>query len=124
MSKEDIVNELFEEEEKGYALGFFIVFIAVVLLVIVLIFLLHTYIGLNASRAAKRLPYKKGYYVWAIILFVLSILSQPDYIDKISNFEEIETTVASLIIDMTFIYILGTVIISTRRIKALKKVQP
>ncbi len=113
----------FEEAEKGYALGIFIVFIAVVLLGISLIFLLHAYIGLNASRAAKRMPYKKGYYVWAIILLVLSVLNLTEYIDRIRNLEEIETTVASLIIDLTFIYILGTLIVSTRKIKALRKAQ-
>ena len=113
----------FEEAEKGYALGFLIVFIALVLLGIALIFLLHAYIGINASRAAKRLPYKKGYYVWAIILLVLSVLSLFDYVDKIRNLKEIETTVASFIIDLTFIYILGTVVISTRRIKALRTAQ-
>lgn len=113
----------FEEAERGYVLVFFIVVIALILLGTGLIFLLHAYIGINASRAAKRLPYKKGYYVWAIILLVLSVLSLFDYIDKIRNLEEIETTVASIIIDLTFIYILGTVVISTRRIKALKNAQ-
>ena len=116
---DDFFNQ-FEEGEQGYALGLFIVFIAVVLLGIALIFLLHAYIGFNASKAAKRLPYKKGYYVWAIILLVLSVFSLPDYIEKISNLEEIETTVASLIIDLTFIYILGTVVVSTRKIRALR----
>ncbi|MBQ7563373.1 MAG: hypothetical protein IJT16_05230 [Lachnospiraceae bacterium] len=113
----------FGEEEKGYALGFFIVLIVVILLVIALVFLLHAYIGLNASRAAKRLPCKKGYYVWAVILLVLSVLSLFAYVDKIRNLEEIDTIVASFIIDLTFIYILGTIVISTRRIKALKNGQ-
>ena len=115
--------DLFQEGEKGYAAGFYIAFIAVVLLGIVLIFLLHAYIGINASRAAKRVPYKKGYYVWAIVLLVLSVLSLFDYIDRIGNLEEIETTIASLIIDLTFIYILGTVVISTRKIKTLRNAQ-
>ena len=69
------------------------------------------------------MPYKKGYYVWAIILLVLSVLNLTEYIDRIRNLEEIETTVASLIIDLTFIYILGTLIVSTRKIKALRKAQ-
>ena len=115
--------EQFEEGEKGYALLFFIVFIAIVFLGIGLIFWLHAYIGFNASKAAKRLPYKKGYYVWAIILLVLSVLSLPDYIENLGNLEEIETTVASLIIDLTSIYILGTVVVSTRKIKALRSAQ-
>ncbi len=113
----------FEDGEKGYALGILIVSIVVFLLVIALIFLLHAYIGLNASKAARRLPYKKGYYVWAIVLLGLSVLSLPDYIDKIKNLKEIDTTVASLIIDLTFIYILGTVVVSTRKIKALRSVE-
>ena len=110
-------------EEKGFAVGFLIVFIAIVLFVIALIFLLHAYVGINASRAAKRLPYKKGYYVWAILLLVLSVISLVSYVDTIRHLAEIETTVAALIIDLTYIYILGTVIVSTRRIKALKASQ-
>ena len=113
----------FAEAERGYALGFFIFFIALVLLGIALIFLLHAYIGVNASRAAKRRPYKKGYYAWAKILLVLSVLSLFAYADKIRSLEELDTTVASLIIDLTFIYILGTVVISTRRIRALRNAQ-
>lgn len=108
------------EGEKGQVIGFLIVFIAIVLFVIALIFLLHAYIGINASRAAKRLPYKKGYYVWAILLLILSVISLVGYVDTIRNLAEIETTVAALIIDLTYIYILGTVVVSTRRIKALK----
>ena len=119
-SKAGVFFDQFEDSEKGYALISLIVLTALVLLLIALVFLLHAYIGFNASKAAKRLPYKKGYYVWAVILLVLSVIGLFDYIDRIRNLKEIGTTVASLIIDLIFIYILGTVVVSTRKIRALR----
>ncbi len=94
--------------------------IVVLLLLCFLIFKLHLYIGLNASRAAKGQPYKKGYYIAAIILLVLSVASMAAYIDEILNTENMDTTIASVIVDLTTIYILATVVNSTSKIRKLK----
>ena len=110
-----------EEDEKVMAFVFILVLIVAFLILASLIFLIHFYIGRNASKAAKGLPHKKGYYTWAVILLVLSILSMYGYVDEIKDLENIETTIASIIVDVTSIYILGTVVISTRKIKALKQ---
>ncbi len=100
-----------------------IVIVAFIMLIAFLIFKIHLYIGMNASRAAKGQPYKKGYYTWAIVLLVLSVLSMAAYIDEITDLENIETTIASIIVDLTMIYCLGIVVFSTRKIKEIREVQ-
>ena len=124
MNMKDVFSEMLldvEEDEKGIATGVFIAIIAIAFLITALIFLIHYYIGMNASRAAKGLPYKKGYYAWAVILLALSILGMFTYFDDIKNIENIETTIASIIVDMTSIYILWNVVVATQKIKALKQ---
>ncbi|WP_029320628.1 hypothetical protein [Butyrivibrio sp. AE3004] len=124
MNMKDATAEMLSEvteEEQGIAIGVLIGVIAVLFLITALIFLIHYYIGINASRAAKGMPYKKGYFVWAVILLVVSILGMLSYVDEIKDLENIETTIASIIVDITAIYILGTVVISTRKIKNLRQ---
>ncbi len=125
MNMKDGISDMLldvEEDEKGIAIGVIIAIIVIALLITALIFLIHYYIGINASRAAKGLPYKKGYFRWAIILLTLSVLGMFTYIDEIRDIENIETTIASIIVDLTFIYILGNVVVATLKIKELKKV--
>ena len=94
--------------------------VVAVFLFCLVLFLLHFYIGRNASKAAKGLPYKKGYYVWAVILLVLSVISMVAYIPEFSDLRNIDTTIASIIVDITLIYVLFGVVSSTRKIRALR----
>lgn len=108
------------EEEKAIALVVIIAIIAVLILLSGLIFWIHLYIGRNAMKNAKGQPYKKGYFVWAVIILVLSLLGTLLYADEIKEAEAIETTIASIIVDITSIYILVNLVISTRKVKELR----
>ena len=119
-AKKEINLEEFVDDERTIVVAIYIAIIAVVLLMALLIFMIHMYIGLNASKAAKSEPYKKGYYTGAIILLVLSVLGMFAYFDKRRDLENIDTTIASFIVDLTMIYILWVVVSSTRKIRALK----
>jgi len=90
-------------------------------LYLLLIVQLHIYIGRNACRAAKGAPFRKGYYIWAVILFVITIVGMAGYAEELRHPENIATIVASILVDLTYIYILGMVIVSTRRIRALRQ---
>ncbi len=118
-AKNDISLEEFAEEERWIAVVVVIVVIAGILLVSLLIFKIHFYIGMNASRAAKGEPYKKGYYKGAIILLVLSVMGMFTYIDELKNLDTIDTTIASFIVDLTTVYILWVVVSSTKKIREL-----
>ena len=118
-AKNNISLEEFAEEERWIAVVVVIVVIAGILLVSFLIFKIHFYIGMNASRAAKGEPYKKGYYKGAIILLVLSVMGMFTYIDELKNLDTIDTTIASFIVDLTTVYVLWVVVSSTKKIREL-----
>ena len=127
-SKEVIVT--ISNEIKSYTNGDEIIYILAIILIIILvsalivlpIFLLHIYTGLNASRAAKRLTYKKGYFVAAVFMLVVSIIGMLPYFPELKKIENIETTVAAIIVDVTNIYILSCIVIYTKKIESLKKI--
>ncbi|MBP3240415.1 MAG: hypothetical protein J6M92_07690 [Oribacterium sp.] len=106
------------ELERNMALGLAFIMFTVIVLIIMMI---HLYIGLNAARAARGRPYKKGYYFGAIILLVLSVLSMPMYRESLKDLSNIDTTGASILVDLTTIYVFYSVIRSTNEIKKLKK---
>ena len=111
------------DDEKAVTLLVVIAIVAILILLSALIFLFHIYIGRNAMKNAKRQPYKKGYFVWAVILLVLSVLGMLTYVDEIKETENLETTIASIIVDLTTIYILVNLVISTQKIKQIRAEQ-
>ena len=119
-AKNEINLDDYSDDEHTIAVGVVIAVIAVFLLLIFLVFKIHLYIGINASKAAKGQPYKKGYYTGAIILLVISVAGILAYFDDIRDIENIDITIASFMVDLTTIYILGTVISATRKIRKLK----
>lgn len=118
--KDDINLEEIAYEDRAFAVVLLAVIIAVILLMVFLIFKIHLYIGMNASKAAKGEPYKKGYYTGAVILLVLSFAGMFTYIGDLNDIENIDTTIASFIVDLTMVYILWVVVSRTRMIRDLK----
>ncbi len=119
-AKNDINLDEFTSQDKTLAVVIIAAVITGVLLFMLIVFKIHLYIGMNASKAAKGEPYKKGYYVGAIILLVLSVLGMFTYIDELKDLAKIDTTIASFIVDLTSVYILWVVVSSTRKIRQLK----
>jgi len=94
--------------------------VAVIVVISFVIMKVHLYIGLNAMRAAKGREHKEGYFVAAIIIAVLSVLALFTYKEAFKNIESIDTTMASILVDITTIYIFIVVIVSSIRIKKIK----
>ena len=88
----------------------------------VLIILLHVHIGLNAVRAARGKEYKKSYLIWNALLLLLNIVSFIGYYDMFDDMENIDSTIASILVDLTSVYVCLIVIISANRIKKIKQV--
>lgn len=118
-AKNDFNLDEFADEEKAFAVVIVVAIIAVILLLALLIFKIHLYIGLNASKAARGEPYKKGYYIGAIILLVLSVAGMFTYVEELKDLDNIDTTIASFIVDLTSIYILWVIVSSPRKIREL-----
>lgn len=124
------IMQLFIEYDKGLypdmedqvARGVFIaaLFILVAILMTVIL-AVHLYIGMNAVRAAQGRPYRKGYYKATIIMLVITILGMAGYVPMLKNPDSIGVTVASILVDLTTIYIFIIVIISAKRIMKLRE---
>ena len=115
-------SELYLEADS--ALGKTAVIILTVILVGIisaLIMKFHIYIGLNAVRAAKGKEYKKGYIIGAVILLLLTLSGFIAYKDMFKNIDNIDSTIASMLVDLTTAYVCVIVIISTKRINELKQ---
>ncbi|MCR5302004.1 MAG: hypothetical protein K6E49_06150 [Lachnospiraceae bacterium] len=101
--------------------------VGMIVLVILLVLLsfaimrLHFYIGLNAIRSAKGRQFKKGYYTASYILLTLTVLGLFSYIHILDHLDDIDTTIASFITDLTMIYMLVIIIGSTKNIRKIKE---
>ena len=118
MNTKEFLN-LDDEDPESIMFGM-IILIAIVAIISVLVMSVHLYIGLNAMRAARGKEYKGGYYIAAIIICVLSVLSLGSYIKGLQDLEKLDTTLASLLVDITTTYFFIGVILSTVRIKRIK----
>ena len=115
MDTELAANETFEKT---------LVVILVMLLLGVLcaaVMMIHLYIGLNAIRAAKGMKYKKGYFAATIIFGLLTVSSLDMYLEEFRKIEDIDTTIASMLVDLTTIYIFAVIIISTVKLRKLRE---
>ncbi|SKC03005.1 hypothetical protein SAMN06296386_11483 [Lachnospiraceae bacterium] len=98
-----------------------IIVVAVLVVFMSLALALHFYIGINAVRSAQGETYHKGYVIGACVLWVLEILCFSEYSDMFKHMDDIDTTIASIIVDITIIFILTVVIISSFKIKKLRE---
>ena len=102
-----------------------IIVIAVVLVLIVLsvIISLHIHVGINAIRASKGQKYKKSYLAVTAIILILMIISFISYKDIFKDMDNLDTSIASFLVDLTTIYIYAAVIRSSHMIRSIKKKQ-
>lgn len=117
LNSDDVFGEQGGIKDLG-PVGISIVLILVFILSII-IMKIHLYIGGNAMKASKGMQHKKGYFVAAIIYAVVNVLGLLPYYESLQNVDTIDTTIASILVDLTTIYILIIVIISTLKIKRI-----
>ena len=114
------VEELMNYDKIVIYISFAIVIVGLIILAL-LVFWLHIYVGLNAMKAAKGQAYKKGYVFWAVIHLLLILPGLFSYKDSIvSDWTKIDTILASMIVDLTTLYILGTILVASWKIRQLK----
>lgn len=101
----------------------FVIILVVILVAIMsaLILYFHFYVGLNAIRASKGRRHKKGYLVGVYIMLLLNLASLFFYKDSLTDMENIDTTIASLLVDMTTTYVCLSAVITTYKIKNYRK---
>ena len=117
-------SEELAKEAPEDRLPILLIVIAMVVILSAVVLTIHLYIGLNAMRAAKGMKYSRGYYAVAIILLILTVLGLSSYSEGLKDIDNIDTTIAAMLVDLTTIYILAVTVISTRRIRSIKKKVP
>lgn len=110
-----------ESENPGTRVIVTLIVIATVTVIAVIVMKIHLYVGLNAMKAAKGREHKKGYYTVAVIMLIISVLGLASYWEDIRKIEHIDTTIASILVDLTSIYVYVVIIKSTLRINKLKE---
>ena len=115
-------RELYMEVEPGMSKALAVVLVVILVVIMsALIMKFHVYIGLNAVRAAKDKGYKKGYIIGDVILLLLTVVGIISYKDRFKDTDNIDSTIASMLVDLTTAYVCVIVIISTKRINELKQ---
>ena len=97
------------------------VFVVSSLLLVVVV--MHLYIGINAIRDARGREYKKGYRKLSAFLMVLTLLGFASYKNFLSRQETFLMSIASMIVDVTSIYIFAIILRSSGKIKQLRAEQ-
>ena len=99
-----------------------IVMIAFIALLIAIVLKIHLYIGLNAIKDARGEEHKKRYCTGTVIYTVFSVAALALYKDDlVNNLEHIDTTIAEILVDLTTIYILIVVVLSSSKIRKLRE---
>ncbi len=117
-------SEELAKEAPEDRLPILLIVIALVVILSAFVLTVHLYIGINAMRAARDMKYSKGYYPVAIMLLILTVLGLFSYSEELKDIDNIDTTVAAMLVDLTTIYILAVTVISTKRIRSIKKKEP
>ena len=97
--------------------------VVIISLLVCLSVLAHLYIGINAIRDARGKEYKKGYRKLSAFLMVLTLLGFAMYNDLLSRTETFLMSIASMIVDVTSIYIFAIILRSSGKIKQLRAEQ-
>ena len=101
-------------EQSGQIVGWIVIFA-----LLVVITAINLFIGINAQKAAKGKSHNKGYYVMTFILLILAVLSMATYWDALQDLDNIFQTLASILVDLTSIYVYFMIIRSTWQIRQL-----
>lgn len=100
---------------------FYLISYAILLVLSAIVVLFHNFIGLNAMRRAKGKRFRKSYIFVAIVFLVVVITGIPSYFTNIKDLKNIDSVIAAAIVDLTLIFILGDIIISSFKLKKIEK---
>ena len=91
------------------------------LLVLIVVSIFHLSIGIGAIRYAKGKSKKKGFLFMSMLVMLGSVSTMPQYLSLLDSENNIDTTIASLMVDVTMIYIQIDMLKSVIRLEKLKK---
>ena len=101
--------------------GSSVVGVAITIFVFGYILIFHFRLGREAIKYGRGIRQKKGFLVRAFILLIINIISVPFYFFEEYYLADIDTLIASLLVDITNISILLDMIISTFKADKIRK---
>ncbi|MBO4904291.1 MAG: hypothetical protein J5367_03625 [Lachnospiraceae bacterium] len=81
---------------------------------------IHLYIGMAAIRYGKGTKRRRGFVVWGVIISAIMIIDIPLYFTD-NSVQTYSSTVASIIVDMTEVFIFSDMLYSSHMLKRLRK---
>ncbi len=99
----------------------YVVFGIIFFLFMVISFLVFFYIGRSAIKYARGEKKGKGFMFLAFLIGVSSFFSIPSYILQKWSFENFDTIIASVLVDVTMCFIIYDMLISSRRMNRIQK---
>ena len=112
-------------EMDDYLENKFLAWLAVVLILGVL-FSVYFFLGKSAVKYARGKKRRKGFVVYAAIVFLLnlgSITDYPEELMKIRHISDADSVVASFVVDLTLLFMLFDMIYSTIRGSKFRKME-
>ena len=113
------IDEL-EYEHYGWAA------IAVIIVALSIIFWAHYSIGSGALRYAKGKKKSKGFFIGALIFFIITVISMVQYFMSFDGGDEdvyLDEILTSIMMDLTFLFVLFDLMRSTYRVNKLRKLE-
>jgi hypothetical protein len=90
-------------------------------MVFVIVMIFHLSIGLGALRYAKGKSKRKGFLFLSVLVVLGTVFFMPSYVNNLDNERDIDTTIASIMVDVTMIFIQIDMMTSVIRLERLKK---
>lgn len=100
---------------------FYLISYVILLVLSAIVIFIHNFVGLNAMRRAKGKKFRKSYILAAIIFFIVVFCGIPSYFTNLKDLKNIDSVIAAVIVDLTLIFILGDIIISSFKLKKIEE---
>ncbi len=119
---DSVVMVIAQDPERRQYRAVVIVFFTLFMLILMMIaFWVHYHIGIRAIRAGKGRKTKNLYLIWCGILCLLTASGIPFYLRMLRQLEDVDTVIASCLVDLVTIGILVDIIYSSYMIHKLEK---
>ena len=98
-----------------------LVYAVLFLIMFFIVMMVHLYVGLNALKFSKGKTKKKGFLIVSVFIIGIHILAIISSLDEIKDISD--TVIASILLDLTAVYLLSDMIYSAVKVKSIRKGQ-
>ena len=108
------------DEYEGFErIVFTVVFWTIILIASAFVLWIHMFIGINAMKVGRGERRKKRFLIVCFLLMVFLIFELPTYFFTLSTEEAFDTALAAITVDLTMIFLLGSILYYNKQISKL-----